>query len=98
MCKQLSIHTVCKYIRSEKGEQREFVSDNVETPGFDASADSITAQDLLNGYKQNINEIKALLCDKKERGCNFREFNIEKVEEGKTLELAYDFITQLLMK
>ena len=99
MCASRSlIHTVCKYIRSERGEKREFVSDNVETPGFDASSDSITVQDLLNGYKQNITEIKALLCDKKERGCNFREFNNEKVEEEKILELTYDFITRPLTK
>ena len=53
---------------------------------------------LLDGYKQNIEEIKNILSDKQMIGCGICQFDIEKYEWQRITELAYDFIIQPLPK
>jgi len=85
----------------EKSEKCKYWNDNIETPGIvcdenDKSEPSVHS--LLGGFRQNIDSIKTVLCDKEVTGCGVRVFDIEKCPWNRILELSYDFIIQPLPK
>ena len=82
-------------------DDKEVKCDYIETPGIvygDKDKSEITFDGLYEGFKTSINDIIKVLCDKEVTGCGSYEFDVDKYEWERIVELGYDFIVQPLPK